>query len=132
MADLTPLEVALRFVDDCAADPRVAGERWLAATCVQDELPNRLKPNGAHADAAMMRANAERGRGLLASQRYDVVASMVDGARVALELDWRGVLALPVAHLPAGAELRAHIAMFLDVVDGRITRIRNYDCYEPF
>jgi hypothetical protein len=55
------------------------------------------------------------------------------GQRVALETLWVGTpLAEPVDELAAGAETRAHFAMFLDFDGDRIRRQRNYDCLEPF
>jgi len=42
------------------------------------------------------------------------------------------VLAVPLATLPAGSQMRAHFAMFLDFEDGKITSQRNYDCFDPW
>ena len=39
---------------------------------------------------------------------------------------------MPGFTLAAGAEMRAHFAMFLDFDGGLIRRQRNYDCFEPF
>jgi ketosteroid isomerase-like protein len=69
---------------------------------------------------------------VLREQRYDVRGVMEEGDRVALEVLWTGVLAIPVSTLAAGAEMRAHFAMFLEFRDGKIYRQRNYDCYEPW
>jgi ketosteroid isomerase-like protein len=52
--------------------------------------------------------------------------------RVALEVEWEGVLAIPVAGLEAGATMRAWFAMFLEFRDGKIVRQNNYDCFEPW
>ena len=54
------------------------------------------------------------------------------GEEVAVELEWSGILAVPVMNLPAGAEMKANVAMFLTFRDGRIVSQRNYDCYPPF
>jgi len=51
---------------------------------------------------------------------------------VAIELEWIGVLAIPIASIPAGGEMRAHFAIFLEFRDGKIVRQRNYDCFVPF
>jgi ketosteroid isomerase-like protein len=79
-----------------------------------------------------MLAGAERGQGLLSSQRYAVRHTVAEGDSVALEIDWTGTLAVPLANLPAGATMRAAIGAFLTFRDGRIVSQRNYDCYEPF
>ena len=49
-----------------------------------------------------------------------------------LEVLWVGVLKVPVGSLEAGAEMRAHFAVFLEFRDGLIYRQRNYDGFEPF
>ena len=98
----------------------------------QEELPNRLVPNGAVRDLAAIREAAARGRGVLRAQRYEVRTALVQGTRVALETLWVGTLAIPLGNIPAGGQMRAHFAMFLDFDDGRIRGQRNYDCFEPF
>jgi ketosteroid isomerase-like protein len=54
------------------------------------------------------------------------------GDELAIELEWSGILAVPVLNLPAGSEMKAFVAMFLTFRDGKITSQRNYDCYPPF
>lgn len=98
----------------------------------QEELPNRLVPTGAVRDLAALRDAALRGRGVLRSQRFAVRSAMVQGNRVALETLWVGVLAVPFGALPAGGEMRAHFAMFIEFDGDRIRAQRNYDCFEPF
>ena len=56
---------------------------------------------------------------------------MADGDRVALEVLWRAELAGPLGKFPAGAELTAHSAIFLEFRHGRIVAQRNYDCFLP-
>lgn len=96
----------------------------------QEEMPNRLFPKGRVNDIVAIRANYAKGREVIASQRYQIVSALESGDRVALELAWTGVLAVPFGAIAAGSELRARIAMFLELRGGRIARIRNYDCYE--
>jgi SnoaL-like domain len=98
----------------------------------QEELPNRLVPTGAVRDLAALREAAARGRGVLRGQRYAVRTALVRGSRVSLETLWVGELAVPIGSLPAGGEMRAHFAMFLEF-DGQLIRAqRNYDCFESF
>jgi hypothetical protein len=97
-----------------------------------DEYPNRVSPNGSVRDLAAAREGAARGRKLLASQRYDVLNAVAAPNHVILEVQWTGVLAIPVGTLPAGGEMRCKSAMFLDFRDDRIARQRNYDCFDPW
>jgi ketosteroid isomerase-like protein len=117
--------------DSAGADADAALAFYHAAVR-QEELPNRLVPGGAVRDLAALRQAAARGRGVLRGQRYAVRSAMVQGNRVALETLWVGVLAVPVGALPAGGEMRAHFAMFIDFEGDRILAQRNYDCFEPF
>ena len=96
----------------------------------QHELPNKLTPAGARRDLAAMLAGAERGKAIMARQRYDVQAVLVDGARVAAEVDWQATTAVALGPLPAGHTFRARLAMFFELEGDRVRRIRNYDCYE--
>jgi len=99
---------------------------------VIQEFPNRIAPNGRVRRAADCRAAYEQGRKILQSQRYDVQRIVEAGDEVAVELEWTGVLAVPVMNLPAGSEMKAYVAMFLTFHDGKIASQRNYDCYPPF
>ena len=51
-----------------------------------------------------LRAAYEQGRKILQSQRYTVKRTIEAGDEVAVELEWSGVLAVPVMNLPAGAK----------------------------
>lgn len=107
-------------------------ERFFTPDAVQHEFPNRLNPTGQESDLASILERADRGRHLLSSQRYSIRSVMVRGDSVAAEADWVGVLAGPAGDLGAGAELRAHFAMFFELEQGRIRRQRNYDCFEAW
>ncbi|UQA57670.1 nuclear transport factor 2 family protein [Polyangium aurulentum] len=95
-------------------------------------LPNRIAPQGQLRDRATAVADAAKGKKLLRAQRYAVRSSIAKGDTVALEVEWTGTLAVGFGSLQEGHELRAHIAIFLELRDGRIVSQRNYDCYEPW
>jgi ketosteroid isomerase-like protein len=76
-----------------------------------------------------MLQGAEKGQKILSKQHYEIQHEMECGNRVAQEVLWTGTMA--VAGLPAGGEIRAHFAVFLEFRDGRIAAQRNYDCFEP-
>ena len=84
--------------------------------------------------AADLQAAYGQAQKLLRSQRYEVRRIVESGDEVAVELEWTGVLAVPVAamNLEAGHEMKAFVAMFLTIRDGKIVSQRNYDCYPPF
>ena len=128
----TPTELAVRYYE---AVGRGATGAELAAFFTADllhrELPNLLFPDGVERDLAAILGSAERGQRVLSAQTYDVLNIVAAGDRVAVEIAWSGVLAVPYGELPVGHVLRAHIGTFLDVRDGRICGQRNYDCYEP-
>lgn len=112
-----------------------AGEslsRFFAEDVWLVELPNKLNPAGRECDLPAMLKRSEEGQTVLREQRYEIVSEIARGSRVAVEARWFGVLAIPMATLPAGAEMKAHFAMFLELSDGKITLQRNYDCFEPF
>ena len=95
-------------------------------------FPNRLSPNGSTSDISGLSTAVERGKKLMTSQTYEVRNAIADGERVVLEATWTGTLAVPFETIPAGGEMRAHFAMFLEFRDGKIVAQRNYDCFEPW
>jgi hypothetical protein len=107
--------------------------RFFSPEVVQQELPNRLSPQGVKRGLAEMLAGAERGKQVLTRQTYEIKNSLAHGNRLALEFEWVAILAQPIGHLAAGDAMRAHIAAFFEFADdGRITLQRNYDCFEPW
>jgi ketosteroid isomerase-like protein len=96
------------------------------------EFPNRIAPHGRVGRLSDARAAYERGREILKSQTYRVQRILEAGDELAVELEWTGILAVPVMSLPTGSEMKAFVAMFLTFRDGKIAAQRNYDCYPPF
>jgi len=120
----------LAAVENGATGEALAG--WFTPDVVQEEFPNRLVPNGARRDLQAMLEGAVRGQTVMAGQRYEVLAAIASGERVALEVQWTGTLAIPLGSLPAGGQMRARFGVFLDFRDGRIAAQRNYDCFDPW
>jgi len=122
----------LRAVEAMGAPDSVA--RFYSKEIEFHEYPNRIAPNGRVRRRADLQAAYAQGQKLLSSQRYEVRRMVENGDEVAVELEWTGVLAVPVAamNLPAGHEIKAFVAMFLTFRDGKIASQRNYDCYPPF
>jgi ketosteroid isomerase-like protein len=105
---------------------------FCAPDIVFQEFPNRVAPHGRIRRAADLRAAYEQGRKILQSKIYAVQRIFEAGDEVVAELEWTGILAVPVMNLPAGSEMKAFVAMFLTFREGKIASQRNYDCYPPF
>jgi ketosteroid isomerase-like protein len=95
------------------------------------EHPNLVNPRGTDRDRRTMLETFELGRALLASQSFEIEELVVRDADVVVRGIWTGTVGAATGGLPAGAELRAHIAMFVEVEDGLVRRQTNYDCYDP-
>jgi len=115
---------SLRSADDVA--------EFYAPDVVLQELPNRIAPYGRVSRAAEMRSAFGKGQQLLRSQTFEVHRLIEDGDEVAVEVVWTGTLAAPFQNVPAGAQMKAYIGMFLTFRDGKIVSQRQYDCYPPF
>ena len=114
------------FFDAAARFDDVALAALLHPEARISELPNAINREGTERDLEAAREAFARGRGLLASQTYDVHQVLEDGDTIAARATWHGTLAT------TGQELTAHIATFTQVRDGRIFRHATYDCYEAF
>ena len=86
------------------------------------EFPNRIAPQGRVRRAGDLSAAYQKGQQLLQSQTYAVQRIIEAGDEVAVELEWIGILAIPVMNLPAGSEMKAFVAMFLTFREGKIIR----------
>jgi len=105
---------------------------FFTADVVQEELPNRLVELGAVRGLDDILAGAERGRKVMAAQRFELVQALASGDWVAVEARWTGTLAVAYGVIPKGGEMHARFAIFLQFRDGRIARQRNYDCFDPW
>lgn len=127
------LEIARRYLQ--AIEQGATGDAlavFLAEDVVQEELPNRLVPNGARRDRAAILEGAARGQNVVRDQRYEVLSAVAERDRVALEVAWSATLKVPIATMPEGHVMRARFAVFLRFRDGLVVEQRNYDCFEPW
>ena len=127
------LDVVKRYL--AAIEAGATGDALAAfftSDVVQQEFPNRLVPAGAERDLRGLLDAAARGRQAIRAQRYEILSAVESGPAIALEVRWTGVLAVPLGSLPAGGEMRARFAVFIDIRDGKICRQRNYDCFDSW
>ena len=117
-------------VQDGATDDALA--RFYAADVVQEEFPNRFLPNGATRDLRALKEAAERGRGVMAAQEFELLNIVAAGSQVAVEARWAGTLARAIGPIPAGTVMRARFGQFFEIRDGRIVKQRNYDCFDQW
>ncbi len=105
--------------------------RFFTDDAEQVEYPSVMRPAGGTRGVQALIEGSVAGARLLASQSYELLEFIAAGDRAAVRLTWRATTATEVAGLPAGSTLTAHIAQFYEFRDGRISRQRSYDCYEP-
>ena len=120
----------IRAIESGATGEALA--RFLHPDVTHYDLPNRFDPAGKISDRKAMLATAERGTKMMLSQKYDVLSTIAQEGTVVLEIDWVGKLAVAVGPVPAGGEMHARIATFLEFQDGLIILQRDYVCYDPF
>jgi ketosteroid isomerase-like protein len=106
--------------------------KFFASDVIFEEFPNRLTPVSKRRDLAESLAGAEKGKKLMSRQIYKVTHEIAEGDRVALEVEWEGTLAIPFRSIPAGGQMKAFFAVFLEFREGKIIRQRNYDCFEAW
>ena len=97
----------------------------------QIEYPNRLVTRGATRDLAEILEGAERGKHVVSSQSFAIKTAVESGNTVALEVFWSAKLKVAIESLAVCDFIQAHIAMFIELRDGKIIAQRNYDCYTP-
>jgi ketosteroid isomerase-like protein len=98
----------------------------------QIEFPNAITRTTAIRNLDDLKAASERGQQVMQKEEYEVTRSYVLDNTVVIEAIWTGTLAIPIASIPAGGQMKANFAQFYDFKDGLIIRQRNYDCFQPF
>lgn len=101
-------------------------------SALQIELPNRLKPLGDQRKPSDLRRDFAAGQKILRSQTYEILSLVEDKNRAAVEVLWRGVVALDIKSLKVGDVMTAHSAIFFEFDKDRIIKQKNYDCFEVF
>lgn len=127
------LETARRYLEalESGAEGGALAE-FFTKDVIQEEFPNRLSPIGVHRNLNAILDVARKGKQRLRAQKFEILNSIVDGDRVALEVYWSGLLAAPVDTLPADSEMRGHFSIWLEFKDGKIARQHSYDCFDPW
>ena len=129
-ANLERARAYLRAIENRASEEDLSS--FFSPDVVVEQFPNRLVPKVVKSSLADVKRESEMGKKSVAQQSYTVRNAVASGNWVALQVDWEGVLAVPVAGLEAGATMRAWFAMFLHFRDGKIVHQSNYDCFEPW
>ena len=125
------LDIARRYLQALErGETGAALKKFLAPDVVFEEFPNLLTPLGKKRDLAAALDGAERGKKVMSRQMYKIKQEIADNDRVALEVEWVGTLAVPFGSIPAGGQMKAFFAVFLEFREGKIIRQRNYDCFE--
>ncbi len=99
---------------------------------VHEEFPNRLAPDGMTRDLQGLRAGAVKGRALMQAQEFVLLDAFACGSKVLVEASWTGTIGTSIGPFTAGTVLRGRFAQVFELRDGRIVRLRNYDCIYPW
>lgn len=121
----------LRLVETLDFTPQSTAE-LIHSDYLQWELPNALNKKGQQSDAADSFRRIQMAKMILTVQKYEVTSTLEQGATVVVEALWTGTMAIDAGTLKKGQQLKAHFCMFFEFKDGKIYRVKNYDCFEPF
>lgn len=97
----------------------------------QVEMPNAFKPTGASRNLAELKADIEKAKGIIENQRYEIFNTVASGNMVVLEMVWHGTVVTDLPPLTKGQEMRAQCVAVFEFEDGKVARLRNYDCFDP-
>jgi ketosteroid isomerase-like protein len=133
MSGVSNLETARRYIASLASSAGLEDlEEFLGRDFVQEEFPNRFSPRGSTSDLQQTKEARARGQALLKAESFEVVGAVASADEVALEVKWTGTVSGASGPFTAGQVLRARFAIFLEFNEGRITKQRNYDCFESW
>jgi ketosteroid isomerase-like protein len=129
---MTTEDVVRAYVAAVEAQDMDEVQKWLADDVEIVEHPNTVSKNGRRYGKAEAKAAGERGKALMASEKYDVTSVLVDGDRAVLQITWSGTLGHGGhEHHRGGHVMKAHICCVMEVRNGKIWRQEQYDCFHP-
>ena len=133
MSEETNIDIIRRYFDaiETGVSPEELTE-FFTPDVIQEEFPNRLLPHGAQRELKQILEASKRGKQVLQSQRFEIIHAISEGDEIALEARWTGTLAAAIGNLKPGSTMRARFGVFVRLVNGKIARQRNYDCFEAF
>lgn len=126
---MTTREIVTAYIQAIESMQPDAVEPFLHPEMENLEHPNKVTPAGKRYDIAALRAAGERGRAVMASQRYEIRQMIVEGDRAAVQMLWSGTLKVGAGPLPAGHVMRAEICSIIELRDGKVWRQEQYDCF---
>ena len=89
-------------------------------------------PNGVLCRLAAILDGACRGQQVTSSQCYELLNAYAAGSTVVLEVQWTGVLAIPVGRSQLAVRCAPVLLNFSSSENGKIVAQRNYDCFDPW
>ncbi len=125
------LAVARRYLSAVEQGATASLRHHLTTDFVQREWPNPMSPTGAIRNLPEVLQAAEQGQQVVTAQVFQIASEAVDGDRVILEVNWSATLRVDFPEAPAGTRIRARMAVFLLIRDGKVAAQHNYDAYLP-
>lgn len=106
--------------------------KYYTDDALQIDFPNLMVPNGLTQAVSELQYSTTKSKGVLSSQKVDILRYFEVGNTLIVEASWTGTLALPIGQIPIGGQMKASFARFYEFENGKIRRQRNYDCFDPF
>lgn len=106
--------------------------KYYTEDAIQTDFPNLMVPAGLTQAINELQYSSTKTKGILSSQKVEILRYFESGNTLIVEALWTGTLALPIGQIPIGGQMKANFARFYEFEHGKICRQRNYDCFEPF
>lgn len=126
----TNVTAALSFVRAVEAMDGGKMEGFFAPDVEQIEMPNAFKPAGQVRDLSALKADIDKSKGIIEQQKYDILNTVAHGDIVVLEMVWHGTVVTDLPPLRAGQKLRAQCVAVFEFHQGKVIKLRNYDCFD--
>ncbi|AVX05934.1 hypothetical protein MXMO3_03431 (plasmid) [Maritalea myrionectae] len=124
------VKAALSFVRAVEAMDGSRMEGFFAPNVEQIEMPNVFKPAGQVRDLSELTADIDKSKGIIEQQKYDILNTVARGDIVVLEMVWHGTVVKDIPPLRAGQNLRAQCMAIFEFREGKVIKLRNYDCFD--